>query len=349
MAARILDSILEAATETSLPPIETLVEGLLRGEKLALARLITLIERESPDASRALSLALSGAEERAGRSYCVGFTGPPGSGKSTLVDGLTTNIRGGEGDATVGIVAVDPSSPFTGGALLGDRIRMEGHYKDPGVYIRSMGTRGGRGGVPSVAQRVASLLAASGKDYVIVETVGVGQTELDVMETADTVVVVLVPEAGDTIQTMKAGLMEIADVFVVNKADRGGAEKLASNIEQSLTLIYEESYWRAPVLLTEANAGVGVAELREAIEGHRKAAAESGELERRRRRRRRAQFVKSVEEKITGAFHAMLDDTPMLQDLLREVEEGARDPYTAASEALRDRGVRDRWLSLSDD
>ena len=205
-----------------MPPIETLVEGLLRGEKLALARLITLIERESPDASRALSLALSGAEERAGRSYCVGFTGPPGSGKSTLVDGLTTNIRGGEGDATVGIVAVDPSSPFTGGALLGDRIRMVGHYKDPGVYIRSMGTRGSRGGVPSVAQRAVSLLAASGKDYVIVETVGVGQTELDVMETADTVVVVLVPEAGDTIQTMKAGLMEIADIFVVNKADRGG-------------------------------------------------------------------------------------------------------------------------------
>ena len=332
-----------------MPPIETLVEGLLRGEKLALARLITLIERESPDASRALSLALSGAEERAGRSYCVGFTGPPGSGKSTLVDGLTTNIRGGEGDATVGIVAVDPSSPFHRRRAARRPDTDGGPLQGPGVYIRSMGTRGSRGGVPSVAQRVASLLAASGKDYVIVETVGVGQTELDVMETADTVVVVLVPEAGDTIQTMKAGLMEIADIFVVNKADRGGAEKLASNIEQSLTLIYEESYWRAPVLLTEGTAGVGVAELREAIEGHRIAAAESGELERRRRRRRRAQFVKSVEEKITGAFHAMLDDTPMLQDLLREVEEGARDPYTAASEALRDRGVRDRWLSLSDD
>ena len=331
-----------------MPPIETLVEGLLRGEKLALARLITLIERESPDASRALSLTLSGADERGRDSYCIGFTGPPGSGKSTLVDALTANIRGGDGDATVGIVAVDPSSPFTGGALLGDRIRMEGHYKDPGVYIRSMGTRGSRGGVPSVAQRVVSLLAAAGKDYVIVETVGVGQTELDVMETADTVVVVLVPEAGDTIQTMKAGLMEIADIFVVNKADRGGAEKLATDIEQSLTLIYEETYWRAPVLLTEAHRGTGVAEVRDAIERHRAASVEAGEQERRRRRRRRAQFVKSVEEKLAGAFHAMIEDAPVLQDLLQQVLAGERDPYTAASEALRDRGVRDRWLSLSD-
>ena len=348
MAPRILGVI--PGSETLLPPTETLVEGLLKGEKLALARLITLIERESPDTSRILSLAAAGAAA-AGTppAYRIGFTGPPGSGKSTLVDGLTATIRGdkSQGGPTVGIVAVDPSSPFTGGALLGDRIRMEGHYKDPGVYIRSMGTRGSHGGMPSVAQRVATLMEASGKEYVLVETVGVGQTELDIMEAADTVVVVLVPEAGDTVQTMKAGLMEIADVFVVNKADRGGAEKLATSIEQSLTLIYEESYWRIPVVLTEATSGLGIPDLREAIESHRTAAEASGELDRRRQRRRRAQFMKTVEEKIAAGFHALLASDPVLQDILRRVEDGFSDPYSAAAEALQDQRVRDRWLSIS--
>lgn len=328
--------------------IETLIEGLVNGENFALAQLISLVERDHPDVSNILSLAASASGIGSGAGYRVGFTGPPGSGKSTLVDSLTTVIRGDEGlsNPTVGIIAVDPSSPFTGGALLGDRIRMEGHYKDPGVYIRSMGSRGSHGGISSVAQRVATLMEAAKKDYVLIETVGVGQTEIDVMEVADTVVVVLVPEAGDTVQTMKAGLMEIADIFVVNKADRGGAEKLAKDLEQSLTLIYEESYWRIPVLLTEATAHVGVQELRATIEHHREAAKESGELERRRRRRRRAQFVKTIEEKLSARFLALVVEDEVLQGLLQRVDEGASDPYSAANEALKDQRIRQRWLSM---
>jgi len=328
--------------------IETLIEGLVKGDKLALAQSISLVEKDHADAWDILSHAASVSGSGGQRGYRVGFTGPPGSGKSTLVDTLTTVIRGDQGrsNPTVGIIAVDPSSPFTGGALLGDRIRMEGHYSDSGVYIRSMASRGSHGGMPNVAQRVATLMEAAKKEYILIETVGVGQTELDVMEVADTVVVVLVPEAGDTVQTMKAGLMEIADIFVVNKADRVGAEKLAKDIEQSLNLIYEESYWRVPVLLTEATAQVGVQELRTTIENHRAAAEESGELQQRRRRRRRAQFVKTIEEKISARFYALLAEDEVLRGLLRRVDDGVSDPYSAANEVLKDQRIRQRWLSM---
>ncbi|MBM4405873.1 MAG: methylmalonyl Co-A mutase-associated GTPase MeaB [Chloroflexi bacterium] len=322
--------------------LQELMRQMLAGEPLALARLITRIEKEGAEAVEVLRE----ASQHAGRGYRIGFTGPPGSGKSTIVDQLTATIRGeGQGRPTVGIIAVDPSSPFTGGALLGDRIRMEQHYKDPGVYIRSMGSRGSHGGLPHVTQRVATLLEASGKDYILIETVGVGQTELDVMEVADTVVVVLVPEAGDTIQTMKAGLMEIADVFVVNKADRDGADRLAREVEQSLHLSARVSEWTPPVLLTKAARGEGIQELREAIGKHREYAERSGELARRRQRRRTTQFLTTVEEKVSAALRELIEGNGDLKGVLERVQSGEVDPYSAAIDVVSNRDILHKWAS----
>lgn len=317
---------------------------MLRGEKLSLARLISRVEKESPDATEVLRLAFP----HAGKAYRIGFTGPPGSGKSTLVDQLIAFVRGdGPKPRTVGVIAVDPSSPFTGGALLGDRIRMEQHYKDEGVYIRSMGTRGGHGGLPSVAERAAILLEASGKDYVIIETVGVGQTELDVMEAVDTVVVVLVPEAGDTVQTMKAGLMEIGDVFVVNKADREGADRLAKDMQVSLHLGSKRSGWDPPVLTTQAHKGVGIKDLHDAIVKHRKALEQSGDLQRRRERRAAAQFFKTVDEKLMAALHELIAQDSEVRSLVERVRRGEMDPYSAALAFLRDHNLLHTWFSVS--
>ncbi|MSQ25768.1 MAG: methylmalonyl Co-A mutase-associated GTPase MeaB [Dehalococcoidia bacterium] len=332
------------AGSVALASVASLVEGMLRGETLALARLITLVEREGPEAAEALRL----CAPYGGKGYRIGFTGPPGSGKSTLVDAMTARLRQGgkEGAPRVGIVAVDPSSPFTGGALLGDRIRMEQHYADPGVFIRSMGTRGGHGGLPDVTQRVATLLEASGKEYVLLETVGVGQTELDVMEVADTVVVVLVPEAGDMIQTMKAGLMEIADVFVVNKADREGAERLAKEIEGSLRLGHpREGNWMAPVVLAQARTGAGVAEVAAAVAAHRGAMEESGELERRRSKRRTSQFLKTVEQRMSRSLHELIASDGELQAMVERIQRGETDPYSAALQVLGDTSVLRRWIA----
>src|SRR3989440_385498 len=212
-----------------------LVERMLGGDRLALARLITHVENRSVAVPSIMQAVHGGARD----AYVLGVTGPPGAGKSTVVDRLTALLRA-EGD-TVGIVAVDPSSPFSGGAVLGDRIRMQAHALDPGVFIRSMATRGSLGGLARATGEVIKLLAASGHDWVLVETVGVGQTELDIMKLADTTVVVLVPESGDAIQTMKAGLMEAADLFVVNKADRAGAPALMAELKFAAHLHHASS------------------------------------------------------------------------------------------------------------
>ncbi|TMA57258.1 MAG: methylmalonyl Co-A mutase-associated GTPase MeaB, partial [Deltaproteobacteria bacterium] len=218
---------------------------------------------------------------------------PPGAGKSTLADRLTTHLRAAE--RHVGIVAVDPSSPFSGGAVLGDRIRMQGHFLDPGVFIRSLSTRGSHGGLARATRDMIRLLDAFGVDNVLVETVGVGQTELDVMRLADTVLVVLVPEAGDAVQVMKAGLLEIADVFVVNKADREGAERMQSELVQMLHL-RPAAPWSIPVVLTQAATGAGTEAVRDAIEAHRAFLAADAERARRQRARREGELLDVLDE-----------------------------------------------------
>jgi LAO/AO transport system kinase len=232
------------------------VDGVLAGDPRAIARAISLIENETSEAAALIG----GIYKQTGRAYLVGVTGAPGTGKSTLVDALTAEIR--KSGSTVGIIAVDPTSPFTGGAILGDRVRMTGHAADAGVYIRSMATRGHLGGLSRTTGDAALVLDAAGKDIVIIETVGVGQDEVDIVRTADVSVVVLVPGTGDDVQAIKAGIMEIADIFVVNKVDREGADRTAQAIAANLSLHqFARGEWKPPIVKTEANRGVGVDEL----------------------------------------------------------------------------------------
>ncbi|MBI2846631.1 MAG: methylmalonyl Co-A mutase-associated GTPase MeaB [Chloroflexi bacterium] len=316
-----------------------LVEKMLAGEQGALARLITMVEREDPEVADIMKA----THPRAGRAYCIGVTGPPGAGKSTVADKLTALIRAK--GLTVGIIACDPTSPFSGGAVLGDRIRMQQHYLDSGVFIRSMATRGSMGGLPKVAQRIVKLLDAFGKDVILVETVGVGQTELDIMEAADTVVVVLVPEGGDAVQALKAGLLEIADILVVNKADREGAERFASELVAMLDLSSEKPNWQPPVLLTQAHTNTGIDKLYEAIEKHKKVLQETGQLLDRRRRRRRNELLHTVEEKLKARLEELVEKDGMLGTVVEEVEKGDRDPYSSAMEILKNKALINRWLS----
>src|SRR2546430_3968746 len=242
---------------------------MLAGDRLALARLITRVENRGPE----IPEIMRAIQPRLGRAHVLGITGPPGAGKSTLVDRLTSHLRA-EG-AAVGVLAVDPSSPFTGGAVLGDRIRMQAHTLDPEVFIRSMATRGSLGGLAGATGDVLKLMDAFGFPWVLVETVGVGQTELDIVKLADTTVVALVPESGDSVQAMKAGLMEVADIFVVNKADRDGAHALMAELRFSMHLHYSSSVspkdidWGIPVLAAQATNDVGVAELLAEVKRHR--------------------------------------------------------------------------------
>ena len=305
----------------------TLVQRMLDGDRLALARLITHVENRTA-AVRTIMKAVHG-RRRGG--YVVGVTGPPGAGKSTVVDRLTAHLRAA-GD-TVGIVAVDPSSPFTGGAVLGDRIRMQAHALDPGVFIRSMATRGSLGGLARATGEVIKLLAAFGHDWVLVETVGVGQTELDIMK------LVLVPESGDAIQTMKAGLMEAADLFVVNKADRAGAPALMAELKFAAHLHYASATspkdidWEIPVLSAQAQADVGVAEMLGEIRRHRAALESSGTLETRRRRRLRAELEGLLIEAFRGRVAEGLAGGA-LRTKLDEVVAGELDPYSAVEAML---------------
>ncbi len=308
--------------------IAELVERMLRGDKKALARLITYVE----EGSEATYEILEAVHPHAGRAFIVGVTGIPGAGKSTIVDGLTKIAR--ERDLRVGIIAADPSSPFTHGALLGDRIRMQRHFLDEGVFIRSMATRGSRGGLPLAAGAVAKLLDAFGKDLIFLETVGVGQTELDVMEMADSVVVVLVPESGDAIQTMKAGLLEIADIFIINKADRGGAETLALQLRESLRLSPARNEWEIPIIITRAAEGKGLEEVFEALERHRKFLLNSGEMERRRRERREFEFSQALENELRRTLIAKAERDLELSSYLEKVLRGEVDPHVAAHKIL---------------
>jgi len=309
--------------------LDALVDRMLAGDRRALARLITRVENRGPGVSEVMRRAHS----RTGRAYTVGITGPPGAGKSTLVDRLTAAIR--KTDATVSVIAVDPTSPFTGGAVLGDRIRMQAHTLDPGVFIRSMATRGSLGGLARATAETQKLLDAAGFDWVVVETVGVGQTELDIVRLADTTVVVLVPESGDGIQTMKAGLLEGADILVVNKADREGAPRLVTELKYMVHLHRESQQasrdidWEVPILTTEAVHDVGVADLLETIGRHRTALESSGVLDRRRQARRARELRALILAELRQEVDRALADGGALERVLADVEAGRVDPYTA--------------------
>lgn len=313
------------------------IVDMLQGREQSLARLITLVERDGPEVPEIMKL----IQPHLGKAYRIGLTGPPGAGKSSLADRLTAVLRGNR--KTVGLVCADPTSPFSGGAVLGDRIRMQQHYLDEGVFIRSMATRGSLGGLPRTTRGVVKLLDAFGKDYVIIETVGVGQTEMDVMEHVDTVIVVLVPEAGDTIQTMKAGLLEIADIFVVNKADRPGAGNLVAELETMLHMYPRQKAWKVPVLATEALNNVGVDALFEQVCAHRACLEQNGQLAEKRRQQRRREFMETVEKSITDRLVDLIGKNGEMALHLEKVSCGDIDPYSAATEVLKSRAMLSQW------
>jgi len=303
-----------------------LADRLLAGEQRALARAISMVEDRDP----ALRELVAAVRARLGRAHVVGITGPPGSGKSTLGDGLISSWRAaGE---TVGVIAVDPSSPFTGGAILGDRVRMQRHTLDPGVYIRSMAARGHLGGLASASREAIRLVDASGRDRCLLETVGVGQSELEVMQIADTVVVVTTPAGGDSVQIIKAGILEIADIFVVNKADLPGAAKVHKELRELAHLTKAGTGWEPPVVSTVASTGEGVPGLVEAVDRHRLHLAESGELDRRRRERVRAEIEAIVAEHAVERARRELDSGAVARVL--ESDPGAVDPYDIADRIL---------------
>ncbi len=278
--------------------VESIVRGIEQGDRRMLARAISFTEDEHPIAEEIARKIY----QQVGHAYRIGITGPPGAGKSTLTSGIARELR--KQNRTVGIVAVDPTSPFSGGAVLGDRIRMSELTTDPGVFIRSMATRGSLGGLAKTAQEVADLMDAAGMDYVIFETVGVGQGELDVARATDTTIVVLVPESGDSIQAMKAGLMEIADIFVINKADREGATKMKIELEMMLKLrsTHTRINWLPPILETVANRGIGVDKLVETVSRHRTFLLEQGELEQKRSLRLQEKVRQLIQSELSKNF-----------------------------------------------
>jgi len=305
----------------------SLAAALLSGDVRALAKAISLAEDRDPQATELVAE----LQPHTGNGYLVGLTGAPGTGKSTLADALVKVIR--DRQRTVGVIAVDPSSPFTGGAVLGDRIRMSRHTLDKGVFIRSMGARGHLGGLAAATREAIHLLDAYGRDVILVETVGVGQSELEISTICDTVVLTLMPESGDAVQTIKAGILEIADVFVINKIDLGGAEKTRRLIQDAMTLGQKQA-WRPPIVMASAAKEEGIGEVWDAILAHQAFLKESGALASRRQERVKQEVVALVAERAREDARRLLDGDTVVGRRLRENRNGKLNPYTLAEEVL---------------
>ncbi|MDQ3161251.1 MAG: methylmalonyl Co-A mutase-associated GTPase MeaB [Actinomycetota bacterium] len=307
--------------------LDELAAGVRSGERRALARAISLVENADP-------LAFELVRElypNTGRAFSIGVTGPPGVGKSSLISSLVRHVR--DLDRSVGVISVDPSSPFTHGALLGDRIRLSDHFLDPEVFIRSMGTRGHLGGLAETTLQAALLLDASGKDLVLLETVGTGQSEIEVMGIADTVLLVLMPGSGDSVQALKAGIMEIPDVIAINKLDHPAAKTMLSEV-RSILALDRESAWKPPIVLTEALRGEGVPQLWEKLEAHREFLESDGLLEERRRKNLAGEVFAVASSRAKAHLQEAVADDAELRRLLDEVQARELDPLSAVQEIL---------------
>ena len=316
-----------------MPPLENWAERVYAGEALAVSRAITAIENHQPEAEELLRKVFP----RTGKAYLTGITGAPGTGKSTLVDRLSAHYR--RANETVGVIAVDPTSPYTGGAILGDRIRMQAHAGDSGMFIRSMATRGFLGGLARATAEVALLLDAAGKDQVLIETVGVGQDEVDIVRLADCVVVVMVPGLGDDIQNMKAGLMEVADIFVLNKSEREGADRLEQELHAMLSLVMPRDGWHPPVVRTVASENKGIDTLAAAIAKFRAHFESSGERRRKHVEHWKARLIELVESRLLQKVLGGKDADARLTALAGEVADRKKDPFAAATEIMKQGGA----------
>lgn len=305
-----------------------IANNVLKGDSRSIARLITLAENNDPVAANAMKV----IHPKTGRAHVIGITGVMGSGKSTLIFELTREYR--KKGLKVGIIAIDPTSPFSGGALLGDRIRMMELATDDGVFIRSMGTRGMLGGLTSAVYDVVEILDASGKDIIFVETVGVGQAEVDVIKLADTTLVTLVPGLGDSIQTIKAGIMEIADIYVVNKADRSGVEQAVAEIESLIDITCSEKDRKIPVLTTIAKQSKGIAELVDEIENHKKYLKDTKMFEVHRKKRYEAELIEIIRKRLMNLIFDESIFKDKVESLIDQISKKQIDPYTVAEEIL---------------
>ncbi|HTR47873.1 MAG TPA: methylmalonyl Co-A mutase-associated GTPase MeaB [Verrucomicrobiae bacterium] len=314
------------------PNLQHLVTRLREGNPRALARAISMVENRTPESIELLKALFP----HTGNALLVGLTGAPGAGKSTLVDQIAREYR--KRDKTIGIVAVDPTSPFSGGAILGDRIRMQSHYADAGIYIRSMATRGSLGGLASTTADVATVLDASGRDLVVIETVGVGQDEVDIVRLADVTIVILVPGMGDDVQTIKAGIMEIADIFVINKSDRDGAERVEREIRAMQSLATRHDDWVPPVVKTVASEGTGVTDLVQAIENYREYLRQSGLAQKRRAENWRMRLAEMLRDALYQRVLSSFMDDGKADRYAAEVAEHKRDPYSLVEEIVGELG-----------